>query len=67
MLGRWAFLDVLGHTGRFAILVAVISYIWGIEGRQKERHYQAWQVINAAQGKPGSGGRIDALKDLKKR
>lgn len=27
-------------------------------------HYQAWQVINTAQGKGGSGGRIDALQEL---
>lgn len=26
--------------------------------------YQAWQVINSAQGKGGSGGRIEALRDL---
>lgn len=26
--------------------------------------YQAWQVINSAQGKGGSGGRIEALHDL---
>ncbi len=28
--------------------------------------YQAWQVINSAQGKGGSGGRIEALRDLLK-
>ena len=26
--------------------------------------YQAWQVINSAQGKGGSGGRVEALSDL---
>jgi hypothetical protein len=66
LLERWAFLEILGHAGRFVILLAVISYIWGIEERRKVKHYQAWQVINAAQGKPGSGGRIDALQDLNK-
>ena len=30
----------------------------------KQKHYQAWQVINSAQGKGGSGGRIDALEEL---
>jgi len=64
LFGRWAFLDILGHVGRLTILVAVISYIWGIEGRREERHYQAWQVINDAQGKPGNLGRIKALQDL---
>src|ERR1700687_3986695 len=30
----------------------------------KQKHYQAWQVINTAQGKGGSGGRIEALPEL---
>lgn len=32
--------------------------------RQKAAEFQAWQVVNSAQGKGGSGGRIDALQDL---
>src|SRR5690348_2929404 len=28
---------------------------------RKDSNYQAWQVINSAQGKGGSGGRPDAL------
>jgi hypothetical protein len=31
---------------------------------RKDANYQAWQVINSAQGKGGSGGRIEALADL---
>lgn len=31
---------------------------------RKAANYQAWQVVNSAQGKGGSGGRIDALQDL---
>jgi len=31
---------------------------------RKDSNYQAWQVINSAQGKGGSGGRPDALRDL---
>jgi hypothetical protein len=30
----------------------------------KAANYQAWSVVNSAQGKGGSGGRIDALQDL---
>jgi len=30
----------------------------------KQKHYQAWQVVNTAQGKGGSGGRIEALQEL---
>jgi hypothetical protein len=33
---------------------------------KKDSNYQAWQVINSAQGKGGSGGRPDALRDLAK-
>ncbi len=29
-----------------------------------DTNYQAWQVVNSAQGKGGSGGRIDALANL---
>ena len=30
----------------------------------KAANYQAWSVVNTAQGRGGSGGRIDALRDL---
>lgn len=63
-LRQLSFLEVLKYLSRLAVLVAVIFYIWGCEDRQKLKHYQAWQVVNSAQGKPGSGGRIDALQDL---
>ncbi len=33
----------------------------------KAANYQAWAVVNSAQGKGGSGGRIDALQDLNQR
>jgi hypothetical protein len=31
--------------------------------RRKQKHYQAWQVINAGQGKGDSGARIEALAE----
>jgi len=34
------------------------------EDQRKAKHYQAWQTINLAHGKPGSRGRIVALQDL---
>ena len=58
LLSRWSFLEVLDYLGRFSILVAVIFYFSESGNRIKQRHYQAWQVINTAQGKGGSGGRI---------
>jgi len=44
--------------------VGVIFYFSESGDRIKQRHYQAWQVINTAQGKGGSGGRIEALQEL---
>jgi hypothetical protein len=63
-MGRWAFLEVLEYAGHFSVLVAVILYFNGAEDRRKMKHYQAWQVINTAQGKGGNGGRITALEEL---
>src|SRR6201992_1928312 len=64
LLSRWSFLEVLEYLGSFSVLVAVIFYFSESGNRTKQRHYQAWQVINTAQGKGGSGGRIDALQEL---
>ncbi len=63
-LSRWAFLEVLEYLGSFSILIAVIFYFSESGDRLKQKHYQAWQVINTAQGKGGSGGRIEALQEL---
>lgn len=63
-LSRWSFLEVLEYLGSFSVLVGVIFYFSESGDRVKQRHYQAWQVINTAQGKGGSGGRIDALQEL---
>lgn len=63
-LSRWSFLEVLEYLGSFSVLVAVIFYFSESGDRIKQKHYQAWQVINTAQGKGGSGGRIDALQEL---
>jgi uncharacterized protein YjbI with pentapeptide repeats len=55
---------VLEYLGRLSILIGVIFYFRESGSRIKQRHYQAWQVINTAQGKGGSGGRIEALQEL---
>ena len=64
LLSRWTFVVVLEYLGSLSILVAVFFYFHDAGNREKQRHYQAWQVINTAQGKGGSGGRIDALQEL---
>lgn len=63
-LSNWSFLEVLEYLGTFSVLIAVIFYFSESGDRVKQRHYQAWQVINTAQGKGGSGGRIEALQEL---
>ncbi len=70
-LSRWAFISILGYLGRLVIVLALVSWIVEIPERKqaqeiqrKGKIYQAWQVINTAQGKTGSGGRHEALRDL---
>ena len=63
-LSRWSFLHILEYLGSFSVLVAVIFYFSESGDRLKQKHYQAWQVINTAQHMSGSGGRIDALAEL---
>jgi hypothetical protein len=64
LLSHWSFLEVLEYLGSFSILIAVIFYFSESGDRLKQKHYQAWQVINTAQGQGGSGGRIEALQEL---
>jgi hypothetical protein len=64
LLSRWSLLEVLEYMGSLSVLVAVFFYFHDSGNRIKQRHYQAWQVINTAQGKGGSGGRIEALQEL---
>jgi hypothetical protein len=73
-----AFLEVLEYAGKLTIVVALITYILSADERKrnaenqrraaedqrKAKYFQAWQVINAAQGKGGDGGRAMALNEL---
>ena len=63
-LGNWALLEVLEYLSTFSVLIAVIFYFAESGDRTRQRHYAAWAVINSAQGKGGSGGRIEALEEL---
>lgn len=63
-LGSWSVVELLEYLGSFSILFAAIVYFAGTSDRLKQKHYQAWQVINTAEGKGGNGGRIDALQEL---
>lgn len=64
VLSHWTFLEVLEYLSSFGVLIAVVFYFAESGDRLKQKHYQAWQVINTAQGKGGNGGRIDALEEL---
>ena len=64
VLSNWSFLEVLEYLSSFGVLIAVIFYFSESGDRLKQKHYQAWQVINTAQGKGGNGGRIEALQEL---
>jgi len=64
VLANWSFLEVLEYLGSFGVLIAVVFYFSESGDRLKQKHYQAWQVINTAQGKGGSGGRLEALQEL---
>jgi hypothetical protein len=63
-LSCWSFLEVLEYLGSLGVLVAVIFYFAESGDRLKQKHYQAWQVIDLAQGKGGNGGRMEALEEL---
>jgi hypothetical protein len=64
VLSNWSFLEVLEYLSSFGVLIAVVFYFSESGDRLKQKHYQAWQVINTSQGKGGNGGRIDALQEL---
>lgn len=49
-----------------AISSAAVVFILESSDRRKADQYEAWQVINAATGQTGNGGRIQALEDLNK-
>jgi len=63
-LSNWKFLEVLEYLSSLSVLAAVLFYFSESGDRTKQKHYQAWQVINTAQGKGGSGGRVEALQEL---
>jgi Pentapeptide repeats (8 copies) len=63
-LSNWKLLEVLEYLSSLSVLAAVLFYFSESGDRTKQKHYQAWQVINTAQGKGGSGGRVEALQEL---
>jgi hypothetical protein len=64
VLSKWSVLELAEYVGSISILFGVIFYFADAGNREKQKHYQAWQVINTAEGKGGNGGRFEALQDL---
>jgi hypothetical protein len=59
------FLRIYLENGEvLAVFSAMVLYFKEARNRKKKEHYEAWQVINSAQGQTGSGGRVQALEDL---
>jgi hypothetical protein len=68
-LERWVDVAVLiqgvvGVVTLAAVLWAMINYAQVVGDQRKAKQYQAWQVINAARGLSGDGGRRIAIQDL---
>ena len=53
LLGQWSLLPVLEYMGTLSLLVAVVHprNLPDAPNRLEQKHSQAWQVINTAQGK----------------
>jgi hypothetical protein len=64
LLDKAAIFKVLEFVSILSILVAVYFYLAGSGDRQKTKHFQAWQIITLAQGKPSDAGRRMAILDL---
>lgn len=64
LLSNWTLLQILDYVRGFGVIIVVVFFFYQSSDRVKLRHYQAWQVINTAQGKGGNGGWIEALQEL---
>jgi Pentapeptide repeats (8 copies) len=61
--GSWVLRLVQAVTA-LSVIWSACTYLASGKQRREAGHFQAWQVINAAQGKGGSAGRIEALQHL---
>jgi uncharacterized protein YjbI with pentapeptide repeats len=71
-LGAWsrrsstakAIRSIAEFIAKLTVVVGLLSFIIEAPDRAKQRHYQAWQLINGARGAPGDAGRRIAIADL---
>jgi hypothetical protein len=47
-------------------LLALVQVFYGLKGAERQKYFQAWQVIVTAKDQPGNGGRNEALEYLNK-
>jgi hypothetical protein len=59
-----ALLRFADYATRLTVFFGIVSYLYEAPDRAKQRHYQGWQLIDAAYKQQGDGGRRDALQDL---
>jgi len=55
---------LLLRADSIAIVTAAFAYLIDTGNRKKSAQNEAWTTVNSAQGKPGNGGRVDALTCL---
>lgn len=63
-LARSGFFEALNYLGRLTVLVGVVFYVAECDDRREARLLSAWIMVNAAEGKGSSGGRVEALQVL---
>ncbi|MEM7557090.1 MAG: pentapeptide repeat-containing protein [Cyanobacteria bacterium P01_A01_bin.84] len=66
-IDKQAFFAILGKLGNLAVVVAIITFIFGEDVRRDNEVFSAWQTITSAHEQSGSGGRIKALQFLNSR
>ncbi len=55
---------LLQTLGSLSIVIAAASYLAECDDRRDARDVAAWDVVMASAGKPGGGGRVQALETL---
>lgn len=63
-LDRSPLVRIVDSLSKLSLIVVMAFYFLEADDRAKDRHYKAWQIINASSGQPATGGRREALEDL---
>ena len=72
LLGAWFHRSLLAIRiasiaeilGKLTVVVGIFDFVIEAPDRAKQRHYQAWQLLNVAREAHGDAGRRIALRDL---